>query len=201
LKLIVRLLDVDDGQVLIDKLDVRKVLLEDLRSRVGYLPQNSVLFSGTLVSNLNLPADCETSEEVQKLLKAAQISEFVNENKDGLQMNITQGGKNVSGGERQRLSIARTLAKQAKIYLFDDIFSSLDFKTDANLRKSVFEYTKGSTVIIVSQRIGTIMSAKKIVVIDGGKVAGEGTHAKLMNECELYREMAESQLTRGEVWK
>jgi len=193
IQLILRFYDVTEGAVLIDGVDVRDVTQHDLRARIGYVPQKSTLFSGTVESNLRY-ADEDAPDEV--LREAAEIAqaEFVLANPEGLAAEIAQGGANVSGGQKQRLAIARALVKRPPIYIFDDSFSSLDFRTDAALRRALKEKTAGSTVLIVTQRVSTIMNADQIIVLEEGRVVGRGTHSELMRECEPYREIALSQL-------
>ena len=171
----------------------------DLRARIGYIPQKSTLFSGTIESNLRYADEDASPEELDKAAEIAQVSEFIGSNTAGLGLEIAQGGANVSGGQKQRLSIARALVKRAPIYIFDDSFSALDFKTDAALRRALKENTAHSALLIVTQRVATIMGAEQIVVLDEGGVVGIGTHPELMKSCETYREIALSQLTMEEL--
>jgi ATP-binding cassette subfamily B protein len=197
--LIPRFYDVAEGSILVDGVDLREVTQHDLRDKIGYVPQQSTLFSGTIESNL-LYADQNASDETLKgAASVAQASEFIFARPEGMAAEISQGGMNVSGGQKQRLAIARALVKSPPIYIFDDSFSSLDFKTDAALRKALKEHTGSSTVLIVTQRISTIKSAEQIVVLDEGRIVGKGTHSELMETCETYREMALSQLSREEL--
>jgi ATP-binding cassette subfamily B protein len=199
--LIVRFFDVTEGEILIDGVNVKDVTLEDLRDKIGYIPQKSYLFSGTVRSNIAYSDEGMDDERVVRAARIAQAEEFI-ESKDGkYDEAISQGGSNVSGGQRQRLSIARAIAKNPEIYIFDDSFSALDFKTDAALRKALFESeaTKNSTVIIVAQRISTVMNADRIIVLEHGVVAGIGTHARLLETCEPYRQTAYSQLSKEEL--
>jgi ATP-binding cassette subfamily B protein len=197
--LIPRFYDITAGSILIDGVDIREVTQHDLRARIGYIPQKSTLFSGTIESNLRY-ADENASDAVLKMaLDTAQASKFVAEKPQGLESEISQGGSNVSGGQRQRLSIARALVKQPPIYIFDDSFSALDFKTDVALRRALKENTGGSTLLIVAQRISTIKNAEQIIVMDEGQIVGLGTHDELMEDCETYREIALSQLSAEEL--
>jgi ATP-binding cassette subfamily B protein len=197
--LIPRFYDVTCGQILIDGIDIRQVSQHALRDKIGYIPQRGVLFSGTIESNLRYAAEQATLDDLDCALEIAQAAEFVAARPEGLQADIAQGGGNVSGGQKQRLSIARALVKQAPIYIFDDSFSALDFKTDAALRRALKERTAGSTILIVTQRISTIMTAEQIIVLDDGRIAGKGTHHELMKTCQVYREMALSQLSMEEL--
>ena len=171
----------------------------DLRDQIGYVPQKSVLFSGTIESNLRYADEDASPETLAMAVEVAQASEFIETMPDGLETSISQGGDNVSGGQKQRLAIARALVKRPPIYVFDDSFSALDFKTDAALRKALKERTGDSTVIIVTQRISTIKNADQILVLDEGRIVGKGTHRELMADCETYREIALSQLSKEEL--
>ena len=197
--LIPRFYDVTAGQVLIDNVDVRDMRLRDLSGQIGYVPQKGVLFSGTVKSNVAYGNKRASTKEIDTAIKVAQASDFVKKLEDGLQSNISQGGTNVSGGQKQRLSIARALAVKPKVYIFDDSFSALDFKTDAKLRKALQKETAGKTVLIVGQRISTIMNADKIIVMDEGKIVGQGTHDELMKHNVVYQEIAHSQLSDEEL--
>ncbi len=197
--LIPRFYDVSKGSVLIDGVDVREVRQEDLRDQIGYVPQQGNLFSGTIATNLRV-ADEQASEEILKeSLNIAQASEFVFAKPEGLESEIAQGGSNVSGGQKQRLSIARALVKKPPIFIFDDSFSALDFKTDSALRKALKEKTGESTVLIVTQRVATVKSADQIIVLDDGRIVGKGTHKDLMQTCQEYKEIALSQLSKEEL--
>lgn len=198
-RLIPRFFDVTDGAILLDGVDIREVTQHDLRAKIGYIPQTSTLFSGTIESNLRYADENATEAELMAAADIAQADEFIDDKPEGLDTPIAQGGTNVSGGQRQRLSIARALVKKAPIYIFDDSFSALDFRTDAALRRALREKTAASTLIIVTQRISTIKNAEQIVVLDDGQVAGIGTHADLMQTCETYREIALSQLSQEEL--
>ena len=197
--LIPRLYDVSDGKILLDGKDIRNILMSDLREEIGFVPQKGVLFSGTIASNLRFGNDNATDEEIKKAAEIAQATEFIKAKDDKYESSISQGGSNVSGGQKQRLAIARAIAKNPKIFIFDDSFSALDLKTDAALRKALSENVKDSTVIIVAQRISTILHAEQILVLDDGKVVGKGTHEQLLKDCEVYREIAKSQLSAKEL--
>lgn len=200
INLIPRFFDVTSGEVLIDGIDVKKLKLEQLRAIIGLVPQKCVLFSGTVESNIKFGNENASKEDIRTALAIAQ-ADFVWEMENKEQTVIEQGGKNVSGGQRQRLAIARALVKKPPIYIFDDSFSALDLKTDAALRKALSDYTVDSTVIIVAQRISTIMNADQIIVLDEGKIAGKGTHKELMQNCAEYIEIAQSQLSKEELEK
>ncbi len=199
INLIPRFYDVTSGQVLINGVDIRNVTQEDLRDKLGYVPQKGVLFSGTVSSNIRYGVLDASDEEMQRAAKIAQASEFIERLEGKFETPIAQGGTNVSGGQKQRLAIARALIKKPEIYIFDDSFSSLDFKTDAALREALSAETKTATVLIVTQRISTIMNADKIIVLDGGKIVGIGQHKELMKSCRVYQEIASSQLSEDEL--
>ena len=199
LKLIERFYDVCAGSVEVDGIDVRHWRLRDLRAQLGYVPQRAFLFEGTIASNVGYGADGMDEARIFEAIDIAQASELVQSKEDGLEAEITQGGTNVSGGQRQRLAIARALASGARALLFDDSFSALDYKTDAALRRALAERLPGKTQVIVAQRIATVMQADKIVVLDEGRVVGQGTHAELLATCEQYREIAYSQLSPEEL--
>ncbi|MCX6810449.1 MAG: ABC transporter ATP-binding protein [Candidatus Berkelbacteria bacterium] len=201
INLIPRFYDVSEGKVLIDGVDVRQMKLEDLYSKIGYVPQKPVLFSGTVESNIKYGAPNSSETDVKKVAEISQAEEFIKNLPEKYQNEIAQGGANVSGGQKQRLSIARALARKPEIYIFDDSFSALDFKTDAALRKALKSETKNKTVLIVAQRIATILSAEKIIVLEEGKIAGVGNHSELMKFCDVYREIALSQLSEEELAK
>ncbi len=198
-KLIPRFYDVDSGQVLVDGLDVRQMSQEKLRSRIGYVPQQAVLFAGSISDNLRFGAPEASEAQLVEAAEVAQAAGFIDEMEGRYDYTITQGGSNVSGGQKQRLSIARALTRQAGIYIFDDTFSALDFKTDATLRAALKSRVKGATVLIVAQRIGTVMDADRIIVLDDGKVVGMGRHRQLLDSCPVYREIAASQLSEEEI--
>jgi len=197
--LIPRFYDVDSGEILVDGVDVRSMTQEDLRSRIGFVPQRAVLFSGTVADNLRQGKDDATDEELRLAAETAQALDFITEMKDGFESAVSQGGTNLSGGQKQRLSIARALARRPEIYVFDDSFSAVDFKTDARLRAALKRETKDATVIIVAQRVSTVMDADRIIVLDEGSVVGIGTHKELMNSCPVYREIVLSQLGEEEI--
>jgi len=199
LQLLLRFYDVTRGAIYIDGVDVREIDKKELHDKIGYVPQKALLFTGSIRSNL-LYADKTASEEkIMDAADTAQATKFIEEKPDGYQSNVAQGGSNLSGGQRQRLSIARALVKNAPIYLFDDSFSALDLKTDALLRAALKRKTGGSTMIVVAQRISTIMDADQIVVLEHGHIAGCGTHAQLLETCKIYREIAASQLSEEEM--
>jgi ATP-binding cassette subfamily B protein len=197
--LIPRLYDVTDGSVEVDGHDIRNVEMSELRSMIGFVPQKAVLFSGTIASNIKFGNDAATDAEMKSAAEIAQAVEFIDEKKDKYDSAIAQGGSNVSGGQKQRLSIARAIAKSPKIYVFDDSFSALDLKTDAALRKELAGKVSDATVIIVAQRISTVMNADQIIVLDDGRVVGKGTHGELMKNCQVYSEIAHSQLSAREL--
>ena len=199
INLIPRFYDVSDGELLIDGRNVRDVDLKELREKIGFVPQKGVLFTGSITDNIKYGNENISDEDVKKALDISQSTEFVSKLKGKENYEISQGGTNVSGGQKQRLSIARAIAKNPDIYVFDDSFSALDFKTDAKLRKELAKITKDKTVLIVAQRISTIMNADKIVVLDEGKVVGLGKHKDLMKNCEVYKEIALSQLSKEEL--
>jgi ATP-binding cassette subfamily B protein len=199
LNLIPRLYDVSKGSITIDGIDIREVPQEELHSHIGYIPQKSSLFSGTVGSNIAYGRPHAENDELIKAATTAQAKQFIDELSKGLDSPIAQAGNNISGGQKQRLSIARALAKKPEIYLFDDSFSALDFKTDAALRHALDHEIDKSTLIIVAQRISTIMQAEKIIVIDEGRIVGQGTHEELLRTSSVYREIAESQLSAREL--
>ena len=197
--LIPRFYDATEGSITVDGVDVRQLRQKDLRDAIGYVPQKGLLFSGTVASNLRYGRADASDELLKESADIAQATEFIQTLENGMDTAISQGGTNVSGGQRQRLSIARALVKQAPIYIFDDTFSALDFKTDAKLRAALKGYTEKSTVFIVAKRVSTIMHADQILVLDEGRVVGKGTHEELLKNCETYREIAESQLSKEEL--
>lgn len=199
INLIPRFYDVTDGELLVDGVNIKDVDIHELREKIGFVPQKGVLFTGTIKDNIKYGNENISDEDVNKALDVAQATEFVSKLKGGVDYDISQGGTNVSGGQKQRLSIARAIAKNPDIYVFDDSFSALDFKTDANLRGELAKITKDKTVLIVAQRISTIMNADKIVVLDEGRVVGIGTHKELMKNCNVYKEIALSQLSKEEL--
>lgn len=197
--LIPRFFDVTSGKILVDGVDIREMGLHDLRERIGYVPQKGVLFSGTIDSNIHYGKEDATKEEVNRAAEIAQAQEFIGQKEKGMESEIAQGGTNVSGGQKQRLSIARAIAKNPEIYIFDDSFSALDYKTDVVLRRALKKETKDATTLIVAQRISTILHADKILVLDEGKIVGEGTHKELLKTCEVYQQIAMSQLSKEEL--
>lgn len=201
IQLIPRFYDVTNGRITIDGTDIREVTQESLRNQIGLVPQKGILFSGTIASNLRFGKEDATETELEKAAEIAQATEFINEKSEKYDSSIAQGGSNVSGGQKQRLSIARAIAKNPKIYIFDDSFSALDFKTDAALRKALGDNVKDSTVIIVAQRISTILHADQILVLDDGRIVGKGTHESLLKDCEVYQQIARSQLSEQEIAK
>lgn len=199
INLIPRFYDVTEGRITVGGKDVRKITQGSLREQIGYVPQKGVLFSGTIASNLKYGKKDATREQVEEAVRIAQAKEIVEGKADGYDSHIAQGGSNVSGGQKQRFSIARAIVKNPKIYIFDDSFSALDYKTDAALRRELSEKTKDATVFIVAQRISTILHANQIIVLDEGRIAGIGTHQQLLKNCETYREIAASQLSEEEL--
>lgn len=197
--LIPRFYDVSKGSITLDGVDIREVTQHELREKLGYVPQKGLLFSGDIRSNILFGNPDGSEEEMVEAAKIAQASEFIDSKPDGYASHISQGGTNVSGGQKQRLSIARAIAKHPEVFIFDDSFSALDFKTDATLRKALKKRTKDSTVLIVAQRISTILNAEQIIVLDDGKIAGIGTHRELLKNCEVYRQIAASQLSESEL--
>nr|WP_245353274.1 ABC transporter ATP-binding protein [Clostridium punense] len=197
--LIPRFYDIDSGSILVDGVDVRDISQENLRSKIGFVPQKAVLFSGTIAENIKFGSDNATEEEIKHAAEVAQAADFIATMDGGYDHEIAQGGTNVSGGQKQRLSIARALVRKPEIYIFDDSFSALDFKTDAKLRAALKKETLESTVLIVAQRVGTVMDADRIIVLDEGRIAGMGTHKELLNNCDVYREIVSSQLSEEEM--
>jgi ATP-binding cassette subfamily B protein len=199
INLIPRFYDVSEGVLSIDGVDVRAIERDDLWARIGLVPQKAFLFAGTIASNLRFGKAAATDDELWAALRIAQAEAFVRDLPDGLDAPVTQGGANFSGGQRQRLAIARALVKRPQVYVFDDSFSALDFKTDSLLRAALADEIGDATVLIVAQRVGTIMGADRIVVLDGGTIAGVGTHQELLATCETYREIVYSQLSQEEA--
>ena len=197
--LIPRFYDVTEGSITLDGTDIREVSQHELRDRLGYVPQKGLLFSGDIASNIMFGNPDGSEEEMKEAAEIAQAVEFIEEKPDRYKSHIAQGGSNVSGGQKQRLSIARAIAKHPEVFIFDDSFSALDFKTDVTLRKALRKRTKDSTVLIVAQRISTILNAEQIIVLDEGRIAGMGTHSKLLENCEVYRQIAVSQLSESEL--
>jgi ATP-binding cassette subfamily B protein len=199
INLIPRFYDATGGSILVDGIDIRHVTQHELREKIGYVSQKTLLFSGTIASNIRYANENATDKEVEKFAETAQAMDFIRDSEKGMEMAVSQGGANLSGGQKQRLSIARALAKRPEIYIFDDSFSSLDYTTDAALRRALRRETNNATVLIVTQRISTITGSDQIVVLDHGEIVGIGKHRELMESCEVYREIAESQLTREEL--
>lgn len=197
--LIPRFYDVDSGSILVDGVDVRNMTQESLRSKIGFVPQQAILFSGTITDNIRFGKEDASDHEVEQAALTAQAMEFISTMKDGFDSVISQGGTNVSGGQKQRLSIARALVRKPEIYLFDDSFSALDFKTDAKLRMALRREVAGATMLIVAQRVSTVLDADKIVVLEDGQIAGIGNHKQLMKTSEVYREIVASQLSEEEL--
>lgn len=200
INLIPRFYDVTEGEILLDGINIKDIRLQELRDRIGYVPQKSILFTGTIESNLKYGKNIDANDEdILKAIEIAQAKELIEENTEGILYEISRGGTNVSGGQRQRLSIARALAKKPEVFIFDDSFSALDFKTDAALRKAIHENMRDRTILIVAQRINTIINAENIIVLDQGKVVGMGTHKELLKKCNVYRQIALSQLSEEEL--
>ena len=188
-----------EGSITLDGVDIREVSQHDLRERLGYVPQKGLLFSGDIASNIMFGNPDGSEEDMVEAAEIAQATEFIEAKPDRYESHIAQGGSNVSGGQKQRLSIARAIAKHPEVFIFDDSFSALDFKTDVTLRKALKKRTKNSTVLIVAQRISTILNAEQIIVLDEGRVAGMGTHSELLETCEVYQQIAASQLSEAEL--
>ncbi|GIO35344.1 multidrug ABC transporter ATP-binding protein [Paenibacillus antibioticophila] len=199
ISLIPRFYDANSGRVMVDGVDVRELSQEELRSKIGFVPQKAVLFTGTIAENIRYGKEDASDEEIRHAAEVAQAADFITEMEQGYESVIAQGGSNVSGGQKQRLSIARALVRGAEVYIFDDSFSALDFKTDAKLRAALKNETRESTVIIVAQRVSTVLDADRIIVLNESRVAGIGTHAELMESCEVYREIVYSQLSEEEI--
>lgn len=197
--LLLRFYDVTQGEILIDGINIKRYALHTLRHKISYVPQKAVLFSGTIESNLRYGAGEAEAETLMKAASVAQAEAFIQEKPKGLKTEIAQGGSNVSGGQKQRLAIARALAKEAPIFVFDDSFSALDFKTDARLRQALKSCMTKSTLLIVAQRISSIRQADQIIVLDEGWMVGKGTHEELMQSCQVYQEIAHSQLSKEEL--
>jgi ATP-binding cassette subfamily B protein len=199
INLIPRFYDITSGSIEIDGQDIRRFKLRTLRNKLGFVPQKGILFSGSIESNIAYGKPNSPKEVVTTAARIAQATEFIEAKPEGYEAPISQGGTNVSGGQKQRLSIARAIAKNPEIYIFDDSFSALDYKTDSALRKALKEELSESTVIIVAQRISTIMHAEQILVLDEGRIVGKGTHRELLKDCEVYRQIASSQLSKEEL--
>lgn len=201
INLIPRFYDVSEGEVLVDGMDVKDYRLTDLRKRIGYVPQKAVMFNQTISDNVRYgdTSDERTEDDVKRAISIAQGTDFVEKNEDGYQRMISEGGTNLSGGQKQRIAIARAICRDPEIYIFDDSFSALDYRTDRELRDALKKETSGATTLIVAQRIGTIMDADQIIVLDEGRIVGKGTHDELMDSCDVYREIAYSQLSEEEL--
>jgi len=199
INLIPRFYDIDSGSIIVDGVDIREISQENLRNKIGFVPQKTVLFSGTITDNIRFGNNNATDEEIRHAAAVAQATEFIETMDGGFEHEIAQGGTNVSGGQKQRLSIARALVRKPEIYIFDDSFSALDFKTDAKLRAALKKETLESTVIIVAQRVGTVMDADRIIVLDEGSIVGVGTHRELLDKCDVYHEIVSSQLSEEEI--
>lgn len=199
INLIPRFYDIESGSILVDGIDVREITQQNLRSKIGFVPQKAVLFTGSIAENIKYGKEDASEVEIRHAAEVAQAADFISKMKDGYDALIAQGGNNVSGGQKQRLSIARALVGKPEIYIFDDSFSALDFKTDAKLRAALKGETKDATVIIVAQRVSTVMDADRIIVLDEGKIVGIGTHKELLNSSEVYREIVSSQLSEEEL--
>lgn len=197
--LIPRFYDVTEGSIRLDGVDIREVTQHDLREKLGYVPQKGLLFSGDIASNIMFGNPEGSEQEMKEAAQIAQATEFIEAKPHKYESPISQGGSNVSGGQKQRLSIARAIARHPEVFIFDDSFSALDFKTDAALRRALKQQTKESTVLIVAQRISTILNAEQIIVLDDGKIAGMGTHKELLRNCEVYKQIAASQLSEKEL--
>lgn len=199
ISLIPRFYDIDSGSILVDGVDVRLMTMADLRSKIGFVPQKAVLFTGSIADNIRYGKPDATDEEVQRAAETAQATEFIDNLPDGFDAVMAQGGTNVSGGQKQRLAIARALVRRPEIYIFDDTFSALDFKTDARLRVALKKETAEATLLIVAQRVSTVMDADRIIVLDDGEVVGIGNHKELLTTCQVYREIVSSQLSEEEI--
>ena len=192
----------DEGEIFVDGVNVKEYDQEALHNKIGYVSQKAVMFSDTVINNVDYGDNGKpekTEEQIKRAIEVAQGKEFIEKMEDGYNSHIAQGGTNISGGQKQRISIARAIARDPEIYIFDDSFSALDYKTDATLRKELKEYTKDATSMIVAQRIGTIINADKIIVLDKGRCVGQGTHKELLKNCEVYKEIALSQLSEEEL--
>lgn len=188
-----------EGKILIDGVDVRDYRLSKLRDKIGFIPQKALLFTGTIADNLRYGKEDATQEEMERAAEIAQASEFISRKPDGFNEHLSEGGSNFSGGQKQRLAIARAIIRRPEIYIFDDSFSALDYQTDAKLRARLKKETTESTVLIVAQRVGTIMHADKIIVLNEGEVVGMGTHRELLEKCPIYYDIAASQLSKEEL--
>jgi len=199
ISLIPRFYDVDSGSIRIDGIDVRELQQKELRAKIGFVPQKPVLFSGSIAENIRYGKEDATDDEINHAAVIAQATEFIEQMKDGFSSLISQGGINISGGQKQRLSIARALVRKPRIYIFDDSFSALDYKTDAKLRKALKEEISNATILIIAQRVSTVMEADKIIVLNEGRIVGIGRHKDLLEGCQVYSEIVSSQLTGEEI--
>ena len=197
--LIPRFYDITSGTIRVNGVDIRELSHEEVRSKIGYVPQKAVLFTGTIADNIRFGKENARQDEIEHAAQVAQAADFIGQMKDGYQSNIEQGGSNVSGGQKQRLAIARALVRKPDLYIFDDSFSALDYKTDANLRAALKDETKDATVLLVAQRVSTVVDADQIIVLDNGHIAGIGTHKELLQTNDVYREIVESQLSEEEI--
>jgi ATP-binding cassette subfamily B protein len=197
--LIPRFYDISSGTIRVNGVDIRKSSQDEVRSKIGFVPQKASLFTGTISENIRFGKQTATQDEVEHAARIAQAEDFISNMKGGYEAEIDQGGSNLSGGQKQRLSIARALIRKPDIYIFDDSFSALDYKTDANLRAALKDETKNSTVLLVAQRVSTVVDADRIIVLDEGRIVGIGTHQELLSTNDIYREIALSQLTEEEI--
>jgi len=199
IQLLMRFYDPESGSILVDGTDIREWPLERLRAKIGYVPQKAVLFSGSIADNIRYGKADASDEEVRRAAETAQASEFIMQMEGGFDAQVAQGGTNLSGGQKQRLSIARALVRKPGIYVFDDSFSALDYKTDAKLRQALRQETGDAAVLIVAQRVSTVVNADRIIVMENGRIAGDGTHAELLRNNAVYREIVASQLSEEEI--
>lgn len=197
--MIPRFYDTLSGTIRVNGVDIRNSSQDEVRSKIGFVPQKAVLFTGTIAENIRFGKQTATQDEIEHAARIAQAEDFISNMKDGYHAEIEQGGSNLSGGQKQRLSIARALIRKPDIYIFDDSFSALDFKTDANLRAALKDETKNATVLLVAQRVSTVVDADRIIVLDEGHIAGMGTHQELLSTNDIYREIALSQLSEEEI--
>ncbi|WP_332238702.1 ABC transporter ATP-binding protein [Sporolactobacillus sp. KGMB 08714] len=197
--LILRFYDVSEGEILVDGINIKTATQKELRARIGYVPQTAALFSGTVADNLRYGRENATAEELEDAAKIAQAADFIMETENSYSALLSEGGRNLSGGQRQRLSIARALVRRPEIYVFDDSFSALDFKTEAALRTALQKGAGNATIFIVAQRVGTVMNADRIIVLDNGAVAGMGTHQELIKNCRVYQDIVSSQFSKEEL--
>ena len=194
-----RFYDVTEGEILLDGVNIKEIKTEELRKKLGYVPQKALLFSGTIEENIKYGKENATDEEVNHAAEIAQAIEFIDEKEEKFKSEIAQGGANVSGGQKQRLSIARALVRKPEIYIFDDSFSALDFKTDSKLREALKGYTEKSSTLIIAQRVSTILNSEQIIVLEDGKIAGMGKHNDLLKDSKIYQEIVYSQLSKEEI--